>query len=341
MSRRIAILSFAAALLFGVAGCDKIHEWPDNNPIDPSIIDTEIKIDVKMDIEMSQVITRSILSSTDTSAYDRRFVIEIYHNEPYDQSLVERDIITVPVSDFNTITLKTDLHALNYSVLVWSDYVLKGSSEDLFYHTEDLEHVRILENGQYAGCNMFKDCQIGSEDLDLTSYVDEWFSQVEFKMQLTRPVARIAFWATDINRYIMESGLEKEEGLSRAEIADRFLVKMIYPVYLPSSINVRSGKLNDSYTGYSFETGVFYDPQQEPVKLCYDYVFVNGDKSSIMTSLEIYDKVTGQLINATGNITVPTERGKETVVKDRFLTKDYSPGIGIDPGFDGEYNIYY
>ena len=341
MGRRIVILSFAAALLFGAAGCAKIHEWPDNNPVDPSLVGTEIKIDLKMDIEMSQVITKSILSSVDTSAYDRRCIVEIYHDEPYDQSLVERDTITVAAQDFSAVSLKTNLHALKYKIVVWSDYVEKGTKEDLFFHTEDLNQVRILEKELYTGSHMFKDCQRGCEELDLTPYAGEWFAEIELKVQLEQPVARIVFWTLDFDRYVMESGLEREQGLTKQEIADRLLVKFSYPAYMPSSINVQTGKLNDSYTGYGYESDVFYNPETNDLKICYDYVFVNGETSSIMTSLQIYDKVTGKQINATNNITVPTERGKETVVKDRFLTKDYAPGIGIDPGFDGEFNVYY
>lgn len=36
---------------------------------------------------------------------------------------------------------------------------------------------------------------------------------------------------------------------------------------------------------------------------------------------------------------MPIVRGKLTTVRDEFLTRDYAPGIGIDPGFDGEIDI--
>ena len=333
MRRLLSIL----LVTFALSGCELIHGWPGEDSVDPSLIMTELKIDIQMDMEVSEVITRSILSATDTSAYDRRFIVEISRDESYDQSLVERDTITVPSQDFGTVSLRTELHALKYKVAVWSDYVEKGSRDDLFYLTEDLEHVRILGKDLYTGSNMFKDCQRGCEGLDLTGYAVERSPEVELRMQLERPVARIVFRTMDFDRFVTESGLEN----TRQEIADRLIVRFTYPTYVPSSINALTGKLNDSYTDYGFESGALYDPQSDDLKMGYDYVFVNGEKSSVTVSLQIYDKVTGKQVNDTGHITVPTERGKETVVKDRFLTRDGTPGIGIDPGFDGEYNIYY
>ena len=47
----------------------------------------------------------------------------------------------------------------------------------------------------------------------------------------------------------------------------------------------------------------------------------------------------GNLLNRIEGIDVPIVRGKLTTIRDEFLTRDYAPGIGIDPGFDGDINI--
>ena len=44
-------------------------------------------------------------------------------------------------------------------------------------------------------------------------------------------------------------------------------------------------------------------------------------------------------LNRIEGIDVPIVRGKLTTIRDEFLTRDYAPGIGIDPGFDGDINI--
>ena len=47
----------------------------------------------------------------------------------------------------------------------------------------------------------------------------------------------------------------------------------------------------------------------------------------------------GNVINEVQGIQVPIVRGKLTSVRDEFLTRSFTPGIGIDPGFDGEINV--
>ena len=69
-----------------------------------------------------------------------------------------------------------------------------------------------------------------------------------------------------------------------------------------------------------------------------DYIFVNGSESAVKVNLTIRDGE-GNLLNEIGDIDVPIVRGKLTTIRDEFLTRDYAPGIGINPGFDGEIDI--
>lgn len=47
----------------------------------------------------------------------------------------------------------------------------------------------------------------------------------------------------------------------------------------------------------------------------------------------------GQEVNRVIGVEVPLKRNKITMVRDEFLTREFAPGIGIDPGFDGEINV--
>lgn len=69
-----------------------------------------------------------------------------------------------------------------------------------------------------------------------------------------------------------------------------------------------------------------------------DYIFVNGSESAVTVNLTLRDGE-GNLLNRIEGINVPIVRGKLTVIRDEFLTRSYAPGIGIDPGFDGEINV--
>ncbi|WP_353937103.1 DUF6562 domain-containing protein [uncultured Muribaculum sp.] len=47
----------------------------------------------------------------------------------------------------------------------------------------------------------------------------------------------------------------------------------------------------------------------------------------------------GALIGRVSPVDVSTKRSRNTVVKGRFLTSKATGGVGINPGFDGEFNI--
>ena len=69
-----------------------------------------------------------------------------------------------------------------------------------------------------------------------------------------------------------------------------------------------------------------------------DYIFVNGSESAVTVNLSIRDDK-GNVLNEVSGINVPIVRGKLTTIRDEFLTKSYTPGIGIDTDFEGEINI--
>ena len=72
--------------------------------------------------------------------------------------------------------------------------------------------------------------------------------------------------------------------------------------------------------------------------LAFDYVLVNGTESSVTLEMVICNEK-GQEVNRVGGVEVPVRRNRITTVRDAFLTREFAPGIGINPGFDGEINV--
>ena len=68
-------------------------------------------------------------------------------------------------------------------------------------------------------------------------------------------------------------------------------------------------------------------------------MFVNGNESSVQVALQVEDNM-GNVIADIGTIDVPLVRSKVTEVRGAFLTSNAQGGIGVDPGFDDEYNIF-
>ena len=66
--------------------------------------------------------------------------------------------------------------------------------------------------------------------------------------------------------------------------------------------------------------------------LAFDYVFVNGTE-------RIYDDG-GELVSESTGIRIPYKRNVVTRIYGDFLTRSYNSGVGIDPDYDGEYDIY-
>lgn len=125
--------------------------------------------------------------------------------------------------------------------------------------------------------------------------------------------------------------------LSQTPDLSTIRVQVDYAGYFPSGFNAYTNKPNDARTGMWFECNMTPLTNKE-AHLASDYIFVNGSESAVKVDLTIRDSE-GNLLNRIEGIDVPIVRGKLTTIRDEFLTRDYAPGIGIDPGFDGDINI--
>ena len=67
-------------------------------------------------------------------------------------------------------------------------------------------------------------------------------------------------------------------------------------------------------------------------------MFVNGTESTVQVALDVRDAA-GEVIASIPPIDVPLTRSRYTTVRGPFLTTEATGGVGIDPGFDGEWNV--
>jgi hypothetical protein len=162
---------------------------------------------------------------------------------------------------------------------------------------------------------------------------------------LQRPMAKIEFITTDIDKFLDElavrrpkmTGAVAGDLLSKAPDLSTIRVQVDYAGYFPSGFNAYTNKPNDARTGMGFGCNMTPLTGKE-AHLASDYIFVNGSESAVKVNLTIRDSE-GNLLNRIEGIDVPIVRGKLTTIRDEFLTRDYAPGIGIDPGFEGDINI--
>jgi len=337
-------ISFAvvfAALLS--TACDKVHEFPEKGKeVDPTEINTTLEVECLPPISEYRIVTKDGDSDSslqgEEQKYDRRFVVQIRSTGSVD-TLISSYLVTRDVADMSCLVLKEKLKARKYRLVVWMDYVLKGTVNDLYYNTgngKTLNTIHVPSVYEYVAGTDFKDSQTYVSELDLTGYAGQWSADITVRATLYRPVAKITVLASDLAEYASSIGWTG----TLNDLADNLVVETSYEGYCPTGYNAITGKLNDAQVGYKYGSSASYPfelEKKEYMHAGFDYVFVNGE-SSVTLTVRISTR-SGQLVNEVNHLVVPTRSGKETILIYMLLTKEYVPGIGIDPGFDGEFNI--
>lgn len=228
-----------------------------------------------------------------------------------------------------TATFKLRLPSDEYRLMAWCDYVDAAQpSADLHYLTADLRDVTFT--GSYDGNDPSRNAYSGVTPIDFKVYEGDTTTVINSDISLKPIMGKIKFVATDYNQFLVKP------------ISLRFLIA--YTGFLPHRYSVVRGVPFDATTGVNFITNAMTELSTEgdgSATLGYDYVMVNGDESSVTVALGLYNDE-GKLVGQSGNLNVPIKRGGLTVVKGHFLTKTQSSGgIGIDPSFEGDINVYY
>lgn len=335
------ILYTACLLVMLMTGCDTVLEEPAGEGVDPTLVNMGLSLTIDPSMELYTARSQTPLS---TDTHDVRWIVEVFRDN-ISGTPVERRILCCDQASGGKHSISTSLalHAARYHVVAWMDYVDDGSMEDKYYKVNSLSSICVPDPGEYIGSEEHKAAYIGRQEFDLRGYGDRWNETVACSMTLQRPMAKIQFITTDTDKFLDDLAAKRARENGTATPSDdiqdlsSLRVTVDYDCYFPSSFNVYTDKPNDSRLGMSFSCHMTPLTDSE-AHLASDYIFVNGSESAVIVRLTIRDSE-GNLLNEVGGLNVPIVRGKLTVVRDDFLTKKYSPGIGIDPGFDGEIDI--
>ena len=118
-----------------------------------------------------------------------------------------------------------------------------------------------------------------------------------------------------------------------------YKIVFYYNSYLPTEYNLLTGKPTDAKMGMQFSSTLLPLNEDEAL-IGFDYVIVNGVESSVTLQVALYAP-DGEMMSLSNPVVVPVVRGKVTTVRGKFLTLATGGGIGIDPGFDGEFNLVF
>ena len=341
--RSAAVLLCAVALLFTAASCG-VHEFPEDEDMTEAVY---LELDFTDSYDMDFYKTIDYLSRDGGQGYDIRYVVNAY--PLVDEGNRSRDSRTSRVAVSSIVVTKSDLTDLNHTVrlelppgrynfLVWADYVEHGKTDDLYYDSSNFEEVILTSRDRYVGNTDLRDAFRGEKAADIPSAGEDGVTRVHVDME--RPLAKFKFISNDVVKFLTEvlRSEDPENVVSRINAGD-FRVVFRYSGFVPCSFNMFTNRPADAWTGLTFEGGMV-QIDDDNVELGYDYVFVNGHESTVTVSVEVYDRQ-GTLLSRSYPVDVPLVRNKVTIVRGQFLSVLAQGGIGIDPGFNGEYNYEY
>ncbi len=331
MKKRYYLLFLFIILL---TGC--VHDYPTmtddgEEGVDPTLVQVNTEVTLDLELVPLEIITDKARSGTTkaaTDTYRRRFIIDAYH----DGKVAQRQVTVLEEaeesgSDKITLPINLKLHALEYTLAVWTDYVAAGTDTDLYYNTEDLQQVSCTT--PYTGNTPYRDCLYGTALLDLRPYRNEWNAKVQVQVDMVRPLAQYKIIATDVKDFLRK--MKKERGS-----AEGYSITFSYGFYVPLGFNVLTGKPANSQAGVSFTTPLTLPGDgSEECTIGTDYIFVNGTESFVVLTMEVKDPA-GEVVARTAGLEVPYRRGHLTTVRGAFLTNEMKGGVDIDTGFDGD-----
>ena len=341
MKQKYTIGFIALVLTIALAGC--VHDYPGmteegEEGVDPTLVEVNTEVTLDLELVPLEIITqesarsgtnkaRNITTKAD-DGYRRRFIIEAWREgKPTTRQVTVMETAEEDGDAKISLPIHLKLHALEYTLAVWTDYVKAGTTDDLYYDTDNLQQVACTD--PYTGSTPYRDCLYGTAALDLRQYRDEWNARVQVKVDMVRPLAKYELIATDVQKFLLKTQKQRAGGTA-------YTITVSYGFYFPLGFNVLSGKPDRSEMGVAFTAPLTVtDNGSGECTLASDYIFVNGDESYVPLGIEIKDNA-GNGISRTTGIDVSYRRGHLTTVRGHFLTNRYDTGIGIDPDFDDD-----
>ena len=339
--RRLIISLLLSALM--CAACD-VHEFPSGRQTPVYTVELEFETGF---MQEDYPYTKA---EDHAGNYDMRYTIRAFPVVKTSLSTtISREYVwehtftsSVQYGNYNTVReIEMDLPDGDYILHVWSDFVKAGTSSHHFYNPDDMGEIVL--HGEHKGNTDMRDAFRGT--LGFRAVKDTTDQGRKLFVKRDMPLAKFEFRATDLKEFVEREYAKTKQGddvsLSQADsiilhAINNYTVRFSYTGFMPCAFDMFSNKPNDARTGVSFETKLAKLANEE-ISMGFDYVFVNGTESRVNMIMAMYSE-DGTEIFETNPIEVPVSRGRHSIMRGPFLTIDTKGGVGIDPGFDGEFN---
>ena len=327
-SRLLRVAAAICLVLVLATGCSLVHEFPDTP--DTAALSIHLRFDTDMPQMECVVPSRSVAHVPTTSRLSdgtMRYIIRLYAKSPtrqndyasdYREFTFTRDIANGYDADFTVEVPRGD-----YRIMAWAD--LTDSSGRHFYDASSFNAISLTK--PHTGCTDYRDAFRGEVMAAITTSIEDQ-PAVEANISMQRPLAKYEFVANDLRLFTSQ----------HADIS-HYRLQFVYKGYMPCTYSMFTDKPTDSATGVSFD-GHFKPLSTDEASLGFDYIMVNGTDTEVTVQIALYDDK-DNMLSLTQPVSVPLRRGRHTIVRGKFLTQQTTGGVGVDPSFDGDYNIRY
>lgn len=318
-----------------VSSC--LYEYPEmtsdgEEGVDPTGVEVKVNLSLNMNMVNAAPSTITTRATAEPEEYRHRFIVEAHSGGGAVRQTLYEDI--VPGRTNITIPVTMKLHARNYQLVVWADYVKADQAGDLYYDTETLSPV--FELGAYRGNTEQKDVLTGSVELNLTMYRSQWNGEEQIDMTLRRPLGRYELITTDVADFISSMGEANVQGKV-------FTARIKYAYDIFTGFDAYSQQVCNRlrYMQYTTNFRILTDGTTE-MRIGFDYLFIADEEKDVPIELEIVD---AQGVTVSRSVfSFYCKRNKNAVVKGDFLCAEPSKaddgnGIEIQTDYDEEINI--
>ena len=319
----ITLLYVLGIVLF--SSCE-LYQEPEGNGVDPTDVTVDVELSVNLTLPEADDLRRSRAASDE---YMHRFVIEAVTS---DYKIHDRRIVYEAVGSATrlNIPISMRLHAREYNIIVWSDYVGANDLEsNIFYDPESLTPVYPVS--PFKANNEYKDAFCGRVKIDLRPYSDEWQAKIVSEIELSRPVGRYELISTDIKAFKNKV----ENGIIGGK---SFTARIRYAGYVATGFNVLEQTPKNMLNFLSYKTALnFKASDMEEMCIGFDYIMCRNLDVSLPLDLEVMDE--NGVVVSTTPLSIPVMAGYNTTVRGRFLTNTSDGGAIIDGDYDGSIDI--
>lgn len=272
-------------------------------------------------------------SDDEWAKYDLRYMLEVYDVsegfENLDAPVKKRMVKTFDSYTETTFELRL-IPNRTYKFVVWADFVLQGSEEDLNYDTSSLADITRKDNATVIAMDECMDAYFIQEDIEVRTTHSS-------TLTLTRPFGKIRVIATDVD--------EVNIGSTPAKVDVTFYN---YPTFV--SLNALSGETETTVDEVAYSYTIAknepysegYDANDANQTLFADYIFAQSEGAQEVNFTMVVTGEDNRVIREHDfNTQIPLKRNHLTTIMGNLLTTATEFEVSIDDNFKGWYDINY